>query len=479
MKKEYEVCYESDFSGLKGRVERVVFPTSAEEVANLIKSSQNIVPRGFGISLVGGCVPDNSVVLDMRKMNKVTKFDGKSGSVWAEAGVSIKELNEKLKAVGFEFPVFSPDKALRSVGGVIALDLIGDRYGSVRNWVEEIEAVNGRGEIFRVGRADLMDVCGLEGITGVIVRAKLKVIPLIKRSASVFQSDDLAEVLSVARRLKLDREVVMLKFYSLEVSKMLGFPEKYHLIIEFDSLRGKITGENYEKIMKKKDKIYFSLYSKGYYESLDVKLFFDKIEEFVKFLDENKIIYFGDLGLGIIHSFFKNKRRREDILNFLRNTKTKFIGGFGIKREDLIEQGERKIIQRVKKRYDPFGKLNTGKVVGVTEKEKKEDVKSPVREMENLIEEVKAKEEENKQINNFVDKIEKRMEDYNQTFNTELVEERRKKIEEFSHEIPRKIVKEEDKKVDEELKGALDKFGLGAGFEKKKDDEKSDGERRW
>lgn len=478
VKKEYEICYESDFSGLKGKVERVVFPKNGGEVANVIKSAgeYDVVPRGFGISSVGGCIPNNSIILDMRKMNKVVDFNGSDRTVYAEAGVSLKELNEKLKKIGFEFPI-SHD-ALRSIGGLIALDLIGDRfrYGSAKDWVEEIELVNGRGEIFKVGKADLMDVCGMEGITGVIVSAKLKVTPLIKRSMSIFQSDNLEEVLSIAKRLRLDKEVIMLKLCSKKISKMMSFPGKYHLLIEFDSMRGKITRASYERLVRKKDRIYFFLYSKGHYESLDTKLFLDKIPEFIKFLDEKGIPYFSNIGLGVVSCFFGEGK--EDVLNFLKNTKTKFFGGFGIKKKNLIESGEKKIIERVKKRYDPFNKINRGKVVDLMgengiEKVREIEIKSPVKEMDDFVGDIRAKEERDKQINNFVDRVEKKIEDYNQTFGSELVNSKKERVEGFAKEIPQKIVKEEDKKVDElierkkddELKDTLDKFGLGADFE--------------
>ena len=81
----------------------------------------------------------------------------------------------------------------------------------MKDWVEGTEFVNGKGEIIKTSKADLGDVCGMEGITGIIVSAKLRITPLIKRTASVFQTDNLDELLSIARRLKQEKEMLLKK----------------------------------------------------------------------------------------------------------------------------------------------------------------------------------------------------------------------------------------------------------------------------
>ena len=118
-------------------------------------------------------------------------------------------------------------------------------YGNIKEWVEEIEFVNGRGELTKFGKSEIGEVCGLEGITGIITNVKLKVIPLPERSASIFQSEDIEEVFVVAKRLRLEKHIVMLRFYSPYFSKLLGFPEKYHIIVGFDNQNGRIKGNDY------------------------------------------------------------------------------------------------------------------------------------------------------------------------------------------------------------------------------------------
>ncbi|MFA5258887.1 MAG: FAD-binding protein [Candidatus Pacearchaeota archaeon] len=495
MNKKEMICYCTDASRIIGRVDKVVFPTTIKEVQESIRlSNLDIVPRGAGSGLVGGVVPRDSLVVDMSKMNNVLEFNSGRRLVKVEAGITLRELNEKLNARGFEFPIDVSNEGISTIGGMIATNATGDRsmkYGAMKDWVEETEFVNGKGEVIRTSKADLGDVCGMEGITGIIVSAKLRIAPMIKRTASIFQTDNLDELLSVARRLKQEREVVKLKFFSRYTSKLLGLPEKYNLIIEFDSDRGKITGSEYEKLFQKERRVYYNLASEGYYLREDPKFFFDKIKEFILFLEEMNIPYFGHLGSGVIHPFFKDSERmsRDRVRDFIKKSQGK-LGkyGIGVMRRNFLDNFEITLIQRVKLRHDPNGKLNKGKVIdeissakrygmtpGVAEKiseikpsageersanlliESMKTEESPDLKMEEFIKEVSKEDEkiienlqEVKKVEGFGrditserEEIKERLKDYKETFESELPEEKRKLIESFARTIPREIVKTE------------------------------------
>jgi len=497
MNKKELICYETDASRLKGKAEKVVFPKTSEEIQTIVKTSNlDIVPRGSGTGLVGGCVPDNSIVVDMSKMNKLIDIDKVKNTILVEAGISFKELNGKLDAMGFEFPV-QPLNQSSAIGSMIALNIACPRsikYGRMKNWVEEIEFINGRGELMKLGKADLSDVCGMEGITGIIVRAKLKISPEIKRSASVFQTNDLNEALKIARRLRLEKDIVMLEFFSKQISKILNLPEKYHLIAEFDSTRGKIKDKDYEKTMELRQKVYHALGKEQYYNSEDPKFFFDKLGDFISYLEINQIPYFGYLGTGMIHPFFRDDEedKRQETLKIIKKMNGKLVRyGIGIKRKDFLDNFEKKIIQRIKMRHDPFGKLNKGKIIDY---EGKIDEKKPAKHLKPLqeeeIEEIKPflgekisaskiKQEKGdvepeKQMDEFIEKVEllegeaekdkpekeigkptdpaqELIKDYEYTFESELSDPKKTKIEEFAKDVPKKIIKEE------ELKGKLSK----------------------
>ena len=93
MNKKEMSCYETDASRLKGIAEKVFSPETIEEVQKIVKNTKlDIVPRGSGTNIVGGCVPNNSIIIDMSKMNKVTNFLPLRKTVRVEAGITLKEL---------------------------------------------------------------------------------------------------------------------------------------------------------------------------------------------------------------------------------------------------------------------------------------------------------------------------------------------------------------------------------------------------
>ncbi|MDD5191611.1 MAG: FAD-binding oxidoreductase [Candidatus Nanoarchaeia archaeon] len=368
MNKKEMLTYDTDASRLIGKTEKVFFPKRAEEIQNIIKTyNLDIVPRGGGTNQLGGTLPNNSIVIDISKMNKIISFDPQKRIIEVEAGISIKELNEKLNYINFEFPI-EPINEASTIGGMAAVNSFNPRsmrYERIKDWIEEIEFVNGRGELMKTSKADLGDICGMEGITGIIVRIKMKVIKKIERSAAIFQTEILDEALSMARRLKLENDVIMLELFSPETSEILNLPKKYNLIIEFDSQRGKIKGEEYKKIMDLNKNAYFILINQGYYNNEDTKFFFDKLNDFILYLESNKIPYISYLGDGIVYSFFRDyeKEKRKQVIELIRKMGGKFVNGIGIKRRDLVDSFEKKIINRVKLRHDPFGRLNKNKII--------------------------------------------------------------------------------------------------------------------
>ncbi len=359
------VCYNTDNSGLHGNAERVLFPSSVADVKKIIFESQNVVPRGLATNIVGGCVPSGSVVVDMKNMNNIN-FDFNTKLVHVDAGVSIKELNEKLKSIGYEFPIFGEG----TIGGMIAMNVPSfmGGYGNIKEWIEEIEFVNGRAELVNFSKSDLGEVCGLEGVTGIIVRAKLRVIPYKERSFSIFQSSDIEEIFSVVKRLRLENSVVMTRLYSPFYSKALGFPEKYHIVVGFEDSNGKIKGEDYHRLFERIRKDYYSIYESGYRASEDPKILYEKVNEFILFLDSLGVPYSGDLNQGIIFPFFKDDSDKEEVVRMINRINGKpGKYGIGLRRKNKVDDLQKKIVLRVKMRHDPFLKMNKGKFIDVDE----------------------------------------------------------------------------------------------------------------
>jgi D-lactate dehydrogenase (cytochrome) len=151
--------YLADASYVKGgHASRVIFPDSAEEVAEILRETNRdqtpVTVSGAGTGTVGGRVPFGGVVLATNRLNRMTIAD--SGCV-AEAGVRLSELQSAVDTKSLFYP---PDPTERScfLGGTIATNASGARtfkYGPTRNYVERLKLALASGEIVELHRGEL------------------------------------------------------------------------------------------------------------------------------------------------------------------------------------------------------------------------------------------------------------------------------------------------------------------------------------
>lgn len=375
------IAYSTDASMIEGRAFSVIFPKSAEEIQEIVRNSAGITIRGGGTGLVGGAVPQNCVLVDLSKMNKILNFDRKNVTAEVEAGILLDELNEYLEKYNLEFPVKPSSHAVCTIGGMIATNAVGSRaikYGRTSDWVESMEVVNGKGEVISVKKTDISDFSGMEGITGVIARATLKLVNKKIRTARLLELDGLQDVVDAVTRMKLEKNISAIEFMDKFTSGLIGLFDRHHLIIEFESDEGELKGREYEKIMEMRDRVYPALASAGYVRIEDPKIMLGKFQEMAEWLQENRIPFFGHLGVGIIHPCFM--KDQEKLIGELMNLAKKLHGqvsgehGIGLAKKEFLEPSDIKIIERIKKRNDPFGKFNCGKVIDFSQ------VKEEVRE---------------------------------------------------------------------------------------------------
>ena len=192
--------YESDgFTIAKARPGAVVFPRNAEQVAGVVKllaqSGVQIVPRGTGTGLAGGCVAfENGVIVSTVRMNRVLTVDLENRVAHVEAGCRNLQLSDAVSRVpgGAAFH-FAPDPSSQrasSVGGNASTNAGGihtlkDFVSS--NHVLGIEMVLADGTILEVGgkngcyesgNFDLPGlICGHEGTFGIITRLWVRLVP--------------------------------------------------------------------------------------------------------------------------------------------------------------------------------------------------------------------------------------------------------------------------------------------------------------
>lgn len=174
--------------------EVVVFAESTADVAETLRfAAEHGIPvttRGAGFGYVGGCVPvRGGIVLSVARMNRILGIHPEDGVAIVQPGVITHDLQEAVRAVGWEYP---PDPASLkdcSLGGNIATNAGGPRclkYGVTRNYVLGLEVVLADGRVLRTGGRlhknktgfDLIGLfTGSEGMLGVVTEATLRLIP--------------------------------------------------------------------------------------------------------------------------------------------------------------------------------------------------------------------------------------------------------------------------------------------------------------
>jgi D-lactate dehydrogenase (cytochrome) len=135
----------------------VVLPQTPAEVAEAVKAATDqgiaVVPRGAGMSYTKGYLPARaqSIVVDMRKMNRVLEVNVDDLYVTAEAGCTWEQLNESLEGTGLRTAYWGPLSGIvATVGG--ALSQNSAFFGSARNGTVA-EAVLGVTVVLADGRA--------------------------------------------------------------------------------------------------------------------------------------------------------------------------------------------------------------------------------------------------------------------------------------------------------------------------------------
>lgn len=182
--------YSRDASNLVGGASVVCFPTSAEEVAELVavcaKFGVPFVPRGSGTGLAGGAIPcEGAVVVSLAKMNRILSVDVDHRFAWVEPGVLNLDVS---KAVGQYGLYFSPDPSSQqscSIGGNVANNSGGPHCladGVTANHIIGLEVVLSNGAVVELcgdrAEAEGFDLrgcfVGSEGMFGIATRVCIR-----------------------------------------------------------------------------------------------------------------------------------------------------------------------------------------------------------------------------------------------------------------------------------------------------------------
>ncbi len=205
----------------QGRAPMALRPSTVAQVSAIMKLAHEeriaIVPQGGNTGLVGAQIPfewGGEVVLSLNRLNTIRDVDPAGNALTAEAGATLKSIQDAAAAAGRLFPLSLGSEGTCQIGGNIASNAGGVhvlRYGNTRDLVLGLEAVLPGGEVLHGLKSLRKDntgydlkslLAGSEGTLAVITAATLKLFPRPAEVATVFAGapglDALAELFARA-----------------------------------------------------------------------------------------------------------------------------------------------------------------------------------------------------------------------------------------------------------------------------------------
>jgi D-lactate dehydrogenase (cytochrome) len=135
-----------------GHAAGIVFPRTTDDVVLAIAAAESVLPIGAQSSLTGGATPMGETLIATSKMTQVV--DVSERSITVQAGVTVAEIQERLREVGAWFPP-APTYTGACAGGITATNAAGAatfKYGSTREWVEALTVVLADGTVLAIER---------------------------------------------------------------------------------------------------------------------------------------------------------------------------------------------------------------------------------------------------------------------------------------------------------------------------------------
>lgn len=187
-----------DFLPLSATVEPATQEEAVAHLRDAYESGTAVYPIGGGTSLdFGSPGRQKGLGLRLTGLNRIVDYPHRDMTITVEAGVSMAALAEELARHGQRLPVDAADAEQATLGGMIATNFSGPRrygYGTLRDYVIGIAAVDGRGTSFKAGGRVVKNVAGYDlcklltgslGTLAVITQATLKVRPVAEETAFV------------------------------------------------------------------------------------------------------------------------------------------------------------------------------------------------------------------------------------------------------------------------------------------------------
>ncbi len=193
-------------------------PTTTAELAQVVRAaaagSTALYPVGGGTKLALGTPPTRSgQAVSMHGLARIIDFPARDMTVTVEAGITIRELRDTLAREKLRLPIDVAHADRATLGGIIAANTSGPRrygFGTLRDYVIGISALNDEGNEFKAGGRVVKNVAGYDicklltgslGTLGIITQVTLKLRPLAEEQAIISLACDADKVEQILANL--------------------------------------------------------------------------------------------------------------------------------------------------------------------------------------------------------------------------------------------------------------------------------------
>jgi glycolate oxidase FAD binding subunit len=180
----------------------LVRPASVAELGDLIRQASAdgtaLYPLGGQTHIALGNSPVKpGSAIDMGGLAQIVDFPARDMTVTVQAGITMKDLREIIVRENLDLPIDVAQSHRATLGGVIAANASGPRrygYGTMRDYVIGISAINDEGREFKAGGRVVKNVAGYDlckllvgslGTLGIITQVTLKLRPRAEQQAVI------------------------------------------------------------------------------------------------------------------------------------------------------------------------------------------------------------------------------------------------------------------------------------------------------
>ncbi len=179
-----------------------VRPQASAELGEIVRQAKAdktaLYPVGGQTMMHLGSPPDvPGHAVDMRALSKIIDFPARDMTITVEAGITLAQLRDILAKENLRLPIDVPQADKATLGGTVAANVSGSRrygFGTLRDYVIGISAVNDAGNEFKAGGRVVKNVAGYDickllvgslGTLAIISQVTLKLRPRAEERALV------------------------------------------------------------------------------------------------------------------------------------------------------------------------------------------------------------------------------------------------------------------------------------------------------